>query len=451
MSSNSPLFVFARIGAACMCLLGLVTVTNAQDAIQPSQGLPAPAVTQPGSPLPPEPAVEVNPAGELNGPVVEGAGEAGYSTQPRRLQYGFHLTMRGVYDDNINVSHANPVSDFYFAIEPSITFGFGDIEGRQENYLRLDYAPSLFIFAEHSEDDALQHLIRLEGHHRFRRLALTLVQDVQILDGSDLGTITDASSPGTRVNLDVGARTRVNIYNTQLNANYELTGKTSLSAGVSSNITDYPNLISSQVISGNLFVNYRFSEKIVAGLGGTGGYDFVDDPNPDQTFEQANVRVTYQATGKISLNAAGGVEFRQFENTSRSQYVSPVFEIGAAYQPFDGTNISFGFSRRILNSAVLVGQDFASTTVSVGARQRIFQRAYLGLNVGYQNADYFSTVSFVSANRSDNYYFIEPALDVMVTRFWTVGGYYLHRQSDSSDDRFSFDNNQVGVRTVLTF
>ena len=108
-------------------------------------------------------------------------------------------------------------------------------------------------------------------------------------------------------------------------------------------------------------------------------------------------------------------------------------------------------SRRTLNSAVLAGQDFASTTISLAARQRLFQRVYLGLNVGYQNSDYFSTISGISANRNDDYFFVQPTVDVMVTRFWSVGAYYVHRQNDSSFDAFTFDNNQVGFRTVLTF
>jgi opacity protein-like surface antigen len=433
-------------------LVSFLAVAQAQDAVQPSGAAPSTGFEQPvTATAPPPPPVQINPADESNFQVVEGDGAAGYAPQPRRFQYALHLTMRAVYDDNINVSHTDPVSDFYFTIEPSVTAGFGDIEGRQENYIRLDYAPSAFLFVEHSENDALQHLFKLEGHYRFSRLDLTLIQEVQILDGADLNSISNANVPGSQVNLDVSRRTRANIFTTQLNANYELTGKTSISAGLTNTVNDYPNLISSQVISGNVFINYRYREKIVVGLGGTGGYNFVDEPNPDQTFEQANVRVSYQAAGKLSFNASGGVEFRQFEQSSRGQYVSPVFEIGADYQPFDGTTMSLSLSRRILNSAILTAQDYALTAVSLGARQRIFQRAYLGFNVGYQNADYFSTVSGIRANRSDDYFFVEPALDVMITRFWTVGGYYLHRNDESSDDRFTFDDNQVGLRTVLTF
>src|SRR5436190_1110850 len=75
------------------------------------------------------------------------------SSEPRRFQYGLEITFRGVYDDNINISQTNPISDFYFTIEPLLTLGFGDIKGREENFLRLDYAPSVFLFADHSNDD----------------------------------------------------------------------------------------------------------------------------------------------------------------------------------------------------------------------------------------------------------------------------------------------------------
>ena len=375
------------------------------------------------------------------------------SADPRRFHYGLDITFRGVYDDNINISQTDRVSDFYFTIEPLLTLGFGDIIGREENFLRFDYAPSLFLFADHSDNDAVQQVARLEGQHRFSRLTLALDEQVAILDGTDLRSFADATSPGSHANLDVSGRTKFQTYNTRLNASYDLSGKTFLSTAFNSLATNYnsSNLFSSANFSENLFINYRYSDKLVLGVGGTAGYNFVDDPNPDETFEQANVRATYQATGKISLNFSGGVEFRQFENDSRGQYVSPVFDLSANYQPSDATTFAVSAGRRTSNSGVLAGQDFAQTTVDVSVRQRFFQRFYLSVATGYQNSDYFSTVAGLSANRKDDYYFIEPALDASITRFWTVGGYYLHRQNDSSFQSFRFDDNQIGVRTALVF
>jgi hypothetical protein len=146
-----------------------------------------------------------------------------------------------------------------------------------------------------------------------------------------------------------------------------------------------------------------------------------------------------------------GVEFRQFANNSRGEHISPVFDIGVHYQPFDGTDVTLSAGRRTLNSGFFPGQDFTATNVTIGIRQRLLERIYLGLSAGYENDDYFNTVAGVSATRSDNYFFVEPSIDVKVTRFWSVGAYYLHRQDASSLDFFTFYDNQVGVRTTLKF
>ena len=78
---------------------------------------------------------------------------------PKRFQYGFRLNVRGVYDDNIALTNTNPIADFYFAIEPGITLGFGDIVGPDPNFIRFDYAPSIILYADHSDRE------RFPKHH----------------------------------------------------------------------------------------------------------------------------------------------------------------------------------------------------------------------------------------------------------------------------------------------
>jgi putative beta-barrel porin BBP2 len=370
---------------------------------------------------------------------------------PRRFHYELRLTVRSVYDDNINLSPDNRISDFYTTIEPAVMVGFGDTDARIENYIRLNYLPAVFIFADHSENNSVQHVARLDGQYRINRLTLNLSQMVQIMDGVDVQTQDSGGSLDQQVNLDVAGRTRFNVYTTHLNAAYYLTGKTFLSTGADYTATHYTSLISSEVFSANLFLNYNYSPKFVIGLGGTGGFNNVDEPNPDQTFEQVNVRLSYQVTGKIDVAASGGVEFRHFDGDMRDQYTSPVFEGTLNYAPFDGTKVSLTANRRILNSAVLASQNYAVTNISVGVQQRFMQRFFLGVNAGYENSDYFSTVGTTGPDRNDNYFFVQPSIAVRVTRFWTVGAYYLHRANDSSFDAFSFHDNQVGLRSTLTF
>ena len=283
------------------------------------------------------------------------------------------------------------------------------------------------------------------------RLTLNLRQSIQILDGTDIRSLNSAGTFDQRVNLDVAGRTRYNIFTTHLNAAYYLTGKTSVSVGGDYTLNDYQSLISSEVFSENLFLNYNYSPKLIIGLGGTAGFDRVDAPNPDQTFEQINLRLSYQVTGKIDLFASGGVEFRHFDGDLRDPYTTPIYEIGINYQPFDGTQVSLTANRHVLNSAVLFAQNYAVTNITLGVQQRLLQRFTVGFNFGYERADYFSTIGATLASRDDDYFFVEPSISVRVTRFWTVGAYYLHRANDSSLDVFSFHDNQVGLRSSLTF
>jgi len=433
--------IAARVFPSAVGLWLFASQVCAQEAVQSEISTPD------YSPLSPR-EIEILQSGSSPSASPAATASGTLTQTPRRFQYNFSVSERTVYDDNINISNFNRRSDVYFAIEPALSLGFGTSEGI--NSASLTYRPSVALFLDNSQDDNVQHIIRLQGSHSFGRLSLLLSQDLQILDGSDLSTLSDQT--GHNANIDVGGRTRHDIFRTTLNGSYQLTGKLFLSSDANLSVDDYPGpQIGSKSVSGDLFLNYQYREKIVFGLGGTGGYNTVDGATPDQVYEQANFRVGYNTTAKTNLAATVGLEFRQFANNSRGVYVSPVYTLSASYQPFEGTSISLVGSRHTSNSASLAGQDYAETQVNLAVSQRFLQRSSLGIAAGYENAEYFSTISGIAATRSDNYYFIEPTFDISITRFWTAGAYYLRRQNASSLDPFSFYDNQIGFRTVLTF
>ena len=375
-------------------------------------------------------------------------GEPIESGEARRIYYKFGLTVRGVWDDNIFLTNTNHVSDYYFAIEPFITIGVGDLEGRNKSYLRLDYMPSAILYVDHSDQDAFNQLIHLEGGYSSGRWTFSLAEDIAILESAWFNSFFDTT--GLWANTDAGGRTRVNLFNTRARADYQLTGKVFLQGEFDSSIYFYPDNISSYMISGGLYVYYNWLPKVSVGIGGTVGYDWVDAPTTNQTFEQVNARLNYEVTSKFFLYASAGVEFRQFDG-NRGTYISPVFEIGSIYTPFSGTTITFAAGRRIYNSGFLANQDFGATYVTGRFQQRLFRRLYLGLGAGYENSDYIATDRDVSAPRNDDYWFVEPSLDVLITRWLSAGVYYLHREDSSDINSSSFDDNQVGVRATVRF
>src|SRR6476469_3162180 len=426
--------------SAIALILSPVSSIRAQEALVASA-----SPTQPDTTIAPEQSIDLT--SDINPPLPVASTDPALKTTPasavdsgipRRFHYQFGLAVRAVYDDNINLYPTNPISDFYTSIEPSLMLGFGDTVERSETYLRFDYLPAIFIFADHDENNSVQHVIRLDGQYRASRLTLSLSQMVQIMDGVDVQGVNSEGGLDQQVNLDIAGRTRYDIYSTHLNIAYYVTGKTFLSAGAEYTRNYYPSLISSELFSANFFVNYNYSPKVVVGLGGTFGQDHVDEPNPDQDFEQINLRFSYQATGKIDFAASAGVEFRHFKGDMRDQYTAPVFEIGMNYTPFDGTKISLTANSRIENSAVLASQNYLITNITAGIQQRMFQRVFLSFNGGYEHSDYFSTTGSSGPSRKDDYFFVQPSIAVSVTRFWTVGAYDFH-------------DNLFGIRITFQF
>lgn len=428
----------------------------------PSSSEPLPSSEQafPSSPDPWSPSTSytsasttVGPAPVATGPYggsynVFPAGETVYSSEARRFHYQLSLTVRGVWDDNIFISHTDKVSGYYFAIEPVISIGWGDMAGRSRSYLRLDYMPSAILFVDHSNQDAFNQFLHLEGGYNSGRWTLNLSEDIAILESANLSSFYDTT--GLWANTDASGPTRVNIFYTRLAATYQLTGKMFLSGEFNSPSYAYPNHISDYTVSAGLYLNYEVRPKLSVGIGGTFGYTWVDDPSTDQTFEQINLRLNYEVTAKLSLYASGGIEFRQFDG-NRDTYDSPVFGIGAAYHPFSGTNISLAAGRVIYPSGYVSNQDFGATYVAARFQQRLFHRLYLGLGAGYEHSNYFTTDRDVNATRDDDYWFIEPSVDVAITRWLSAGVYYLHREDSSNQDFSSWEDNQVGVRATVRF
>ena len=142
-SSGASLALFAGIFIAC------AFAVRGQDPI-PEEPLPS-STDDTVAQTDDDPSQQTTPLGGITSENLTLGGETISSSevasgQPRRFHYRFGLTVRGVYDDNIFLTNTNKVDGWYFAIEPMLTLGIGDIEGRSQNYLRLDYIPSIILY-----------------------------------------------------------------------------------------------------------------------------------------------------------------------------------------------------------------------------------------------------------------------------------------------------------------
>ncbi len=372
-----------------------------------------------------------------------------FGPNPGPFEYALHLSIRGAYDDNIALTHMHRLDDWFVLVQPSLLLGLGDI-AKQERFLMVNYLPNIYRYDDHPEFDSDQHIVRLLGGYKTGNLTLRLSQEIAILRNIVLAAASEERSGlGTAT-----GRTDLDIYNTDLSANYNMTPRDFLFTELRMNRVEYAKpLISSELYIADLYLNHGFSDKFVLGAGVEGGYNAVDFPTPNQTLVRTNAHLNYTPGKEFSLDIIAGEEFRDFENRARGTYSTPVFAISATYLPCDNTRITLNATRQIYNSAAATAQDYVDTSVSGMVRERVCKRLYLTFLGGYEHVEYFNAIDLpmpLPTLRAD-YFYVQPSADILLTRYWSLGGYYLRRQNSGSVSTVDFYSNEVGARTTIKF
>jgi len=364
------------------------------------------------------------------------------------FEFSLHLSVRGASDDNIGLTHMNRLDDWFVQIQPALMLGIGEV-AKQETFLMVNYLPNIFRYDDHREFNSDQHIIRVVDGYKTTNLTLRLSQDVAILNN-----IVLAATSGERLSLVPSGRTDLNIYNTDLNANYNMTPRDFIFAELRAVMTEYARpLVSSELYVVDVYLNHGFSQSLVLGFGVEGGYNAVDFPTPDQTMVRANAHLNYTPGNEFSFDLIAGEELRDFENIARGTYSTPVFALSATYLPCDNTRIVLSATRQIYNSAAPTAQDYVDTNVSGMIRERVCKQLYLTLLGGYDHIEYFNAIELpmpLPTLRSD-YFYVQPSADILLTRYWSFGGYYLRRENSGSVSTVDFYSNEAGLRTTIKF
>lgn len=390
-------------------------------------------------------------------------GEKKEEKPPRLFHYSFRLGGRFVYSDNITFApEPDAIEDFYVSLEPGVSVGLGDVPERKGNYIRFDYSPNAVLYFDNSELDTINHFIHLEAVVHFGKLTLSLFQDVNLFEGMEGnfdrlnnnfggGRGNNRDFDPRRGNRDVTGRNEIETYNTSAIARYDFTDKLSATGAFRYNYTEFIDIFSTEFYGGDLFVDYKVTPELTFAVGGAGGVVYVDDPTIDEEFQEVRGRFNHDVAKRININGSLGVEFRQFGRFGSLGYTAPIVEANVSVEPIEGTRITIGGRHRTLVSNALAGQSFTITGVNVGFRQKITDRIDFNVNSGYEQATYFSVFAEIEAMRRDEFFFIEPSLDVKITDKWTAGAFYIHRENQTNLLPFGFAENQTGLRTGITF
>ena len=190
--------------------------------------------------------------------------------------------------------------------------------------------------------------------------------------------------------VETATQTHQENYDTALNGTYTINSKMSLDLAVNQNFS-----FADQFQSLPRMVNAGLAELSILGQVQCGSRrrdwgTTIWTTGPDMLFEQYQGRVQWRATDKISFQLNGGLEDRQFLNSSSSDALNPVFGGGIQYQPFEHTKISLN-ADRVVAVSDLQNQVTESVGLNGDLNQRLLGRLFLDLGGGYQNIKYVNS------------------------------------------------------------
>jgi hypothetical protein len=353
--------------------------------------------------------------------------------QGRPWKVTVHAGASSYYDNNIFISPTGRQSDFVTLLSAGGGLILGDYTTQQGNYLISDYTAIAELFEKHSDQDAFEQNASVAAQVVLAHL--TFKGNFQFEDTAD-------------ADVDTGSRAKRQILTGNGSARYDISDKTFIEATAQFTISHYDLFLNSNDERGGLSFNFLPDPAVTMGLGVMAGVLNVEDSSA-QTYEQFLASLQIAATGKFTLISSAGIEDRQTQQNKG--LITPVFEIDGDYKPSEVLDLTFSAYRHVSNSAYYLGADFIATGVSAGAKYDFSDRFTVLLETGFMNCDYRDVGNDANVSRTDNYFFVRPALRYTASKHCNVELYYFYRKNASTLHNLSFNDSQVGISLNFKF
>lgn len=234
----------------------------------------------------------------------------------------------------------------------------------------------------------------------------------------------------TGIRRSIGASARVN---------YDLTPRATGSLSYSFRGIDFTDDVASLVTSNtnniNASVSYNLADDttIVASIGAR-WFDADNEQNSESFTLDSNVRVSYEATSRISVDAGAGITWARSEDDivvlgvrqiTETESTAFLINGGISYGLPDGT-LRLGIAQRVSPEAGS-GELTRFSNITLGYTHALNATTQLGLNVAWANQETIPT------NISTNQFSINPSIRWDFSDDLTASVGYSYRVRDDSD------------------
>ncbi|MGK0188018.1 MAG: hypothetical protein ACI9R3_003810 [Verrucomicrobiales bacterium] len=336
------------------------------------------------------------------------------------------------WDDNIFISASDKESDTIISTSVKTGVKAGNFNDAYASRAKVEYEPQAYVFIEHSEENSIDHDASFEVQYTANRLT-----------GAASGSYRKTSGG----NPDFGERVDAQVSDVELMIAYAFTARTraELTGTFTDRRYDADYAFNSRELSGKLLADYEMSNKTHLAAGVSAGRLDVDGGG-NQDFQRALLRLRSQITDKTTFDAEGGADFRQTEG---GDMTTPVLALALQTTPQSGTDLGLRLTQEIQPSGALGGQNYVRTGIEAFAAQRLTDRFKFTLDAGYDRYSYESTAGGTAGTREDDFYIIRPGLRYQ--REHVHADLFYEYRKNTSSDSFSYDVNRVGVSLGTQF
>jgi len=370
------------------------------------------------------------------------------------------IAVSGRYDDNIffqgnkSLPGVRPEDDFITIISPGVKLQLGRTEG---NHILFGYQMDQSFYAQHGDEDHLDHLLSLNTRLEGNRLSLEGSDSVQFLTGI-LGGGFGLTATGQGVD-----RTA---FLDRYRLEYDLSQKISAYVEGSHDATDYESgstLYDGRNLRGTGGFAFKITPKIRLFGEGYYGRDTVDpnrpfnpaDPSsingPDLDIVGGFLGVSGDFHPKLSGSVKVGYESRSFTDSSTDDG-SPVVESSLTGRINDRTTAVLSYSRHSSVSVQAPGQSYASDVVAASLRRVLSPDGKLVVSLGgnFQNDEYEDFGAF--GGRHDKAYRANFAL-IYNIQLWlsTSVVYEFEKYVSNASTIIDYDVNRITLRVSVGY
>ncbi len=362
-----------------------------------------------------------------------------------------HGGLRATWDSNIFIQERDEESDLIFTFSPGIAVGWGEFRDafqhsgdhrdrlelpeteRAHSYFFLDYTPSYHLYTNYSGESSLEHDVRIAARHTFTKLTLAANARFQTLNETDS---------------DIGGRVEWREFNARVGADYALDAVTTVETALDYSRRDFENARNDIAETrATAWLDRQVSPTTNVAFGYTHGWVDVDS-GANQDFDQAQLRVVWKATDKLSARATGGVEWRSVDN--RDDSTEATFALGLVYNPFDATSIFLNGFRRTSTSAAGLNEMLTTTGFDARIVHRLGNSYYLTGAAGFQTADYDENL-ITGFAREDDYVWTRLSLGWDLNEWLTAVLAYEYRDNDSNQFNRSYQEHLLFLQFSVLF